>query len=152
VSRLLLCLSFLCLCACKTTRSKDDTVILVEPNDPPPGAQGSPSGSAAAPDRPSAFSETLPPIRGGARVLPAYRGPDPCKMALMGDSPVAKACSASGVRGAMALMQIFVKRAAAEGLKFECVTCHADEDDYMNLRPDADAEFRKLLFLARPED
>jgi hypothetical protein len=73
-------------------------------------------------------------------------------MALLGESPVAKVCSERGLRGALALMQTFVRRAKAEGFEFECTTCHADEDDYMNLRPEADAEFRKLLFLARPGD
>jgi nitrate/TMAO reductase-like tetraheme cytochrome c subunit len=73
-------------------------------------------------------------------------------MALMGDSPVAKACSESGVRGAMELMQTFVKRAKAEGITFVCTDCHVDEDDYSKLTAIADREFRKLLFLARPPD
>jgi hypothetical protein len=49
-------------------------------------------------------------------------------------------------------MQTFVRRAKAEGIAFTCTDCHADEDDYTILRPEADAEFRKLLFLARPDD
>jgi hypothetical protein len=73
-------------------------------------------------------------------------------MALTGDSPVAKACSVGGLRGAMELMQTFVARAKTEGIIFVCTDCHADEDDYSKLNPQADAEFRKLLFLARPPD
>ena len=72
-------------------------------------------------------------------------------MALTGESPVAKACSEGGVRKAIDLMQLFVKRARAQGILFECIDCHADEDDRSKLTPQAEANFRKLLFLARPE-
>jgi formate-dependent nitrite reductase cytochrome c552 subunit len=72
-------------------------------------------------------------------------------MALTGESPVARACSDGGLRGAMELMQTFVKRAKAEGMTFVCTDCHVEEDDYSRLAPNADAEFRKLLFLARPD-
>jgi hypothetical protein len=73
-------------------------------------------------------------------------------MALRGESPVAKACSQGGLKKANDLMNLFVKRAAAEGIKFLCLDCHPDEDDFSKLAPSADLEFRKLLFLARPED
>jgi hypothetical protein len=147
--------------ACKTPRQKDDTIVLVEPSAPEPvvEAPATASASLGAPEPEpepqrvtTPFSEPLPPVRGGARVLPPYRGPDPCKMALLGESPVARVCSKRGVRGAVELMQSFVRRAKAEGITFTCTDCHVDEDDYMNLRPEADAEFRKLLFLARPDD
>jgi hypothetical protein len=72
-------------------------------------------------------------------------------MALLGESPVAKACSDAGVRGALDLMQRFVRRAREQGILFECTDCHPVEDDYSKLAPQADLEFRKLLFLARPE-
>jgi hypothetical protein len=142
--------------ACKTARQKDDTVILVEPSAPEPVVVEAPAASASAPapepEKAALLTEALPPVRGGARVLPPYRGPDPCKMALLGESPVAKVCSKRGLRGAVELMQLFVRRAKAEGIVFACTDCHVDEDDYMNLRPEAETEFRKLLFLARPED
>jgi hypothetical protein len=146
------------LCACKTPRQKDDTVVLVEPSAPEPVVEAPSSAPtpesepAPEPQKPAVLAEALPPVRGGARVLPPYRGPEPCKMALLGESPVAKVCSKRGLRGAVELMQSFVRRAKAEGITFTCTDCHVDEDDYMNLRPEADAEFRKLLFLARPED
>jgi hypothetical protein len=98
------------------------------------------------------LAEELKPIRGGVQLLPPYIGPDPCKMALTGDSPVAKACSEGGERRAIDMMTLFVKRARAEGFNFKCGTCHVDEDDRSKLAPNADADFRKLLFLARPED
>jgi hypothetical protein len=140
------------LIACKTARQKDDTVVLVEPSAPEPVVEAPASGPAPEPEKATLLSESLPPVRGGARVLPPYKGPEPCKMALLGESPVAKVCSKRGVRGALELMQTFVRRAKAEGITFTCTDCHVDEDDYMNLRPEADAEFRKLLFLARPDD
>jgi hypothetical protein len=147
----------LCLCswsgACKTVRQKDDTVVVVNTNPTPGLSDELPAG---APSQPGAMSsiltETLSPVRGGERVLPPYRGAEPCQMALRGESPVAKVCSERGLRGALDLMQTFVKRAKAEGITFVCTDCHADEDDYMHLKPSADAEFRKLLFLARPAD
>jgi hypothetical protein len=139
--------------ACKTVQPKEEAVIVVDSMPPAPADEGGPTNQPApVPERaPSLLSETLPPVRGGANVLPAYVGNQPCRMALTGDSPVAKACSARGLRGALDLMQTFVKRAKGEGFTYACVDCHADEDDYTNLTPQADAEFRKLLFLARPE-
>lgn len=130
---------------CGTSRQKRDEVVVLVDTAPQPLTEVSVPVEAPP-------AEALPPVRGGERVLPAYRGAEPCRMALLGDSPVAKACSARGIRGALDLMQTFVKRAKAEGITFTCADCHADEDDYTNLRPRADAEFRKLLFLARPED
>jgi hypothetical protein len=156
--RLLFFITVLGLGACKTTRPEDPETILSESTPGP--AEAEPRGSEAVelpppppppPPRSALLSEPLHPVRGGAKVLPAYRGPDPCKMALTGESPVAKACSEGGVRQAIDLMQLFVKRARAQGLMFECFDCHADEDDRSKLTPQAEAEFRKLLFLARPE-
>ena len=76
---------------------------------------------------------------------------DPCQMALLGESPVAKACSDGGKKGAIMMMQTFVRRARENGIAFECVDCHPVEDDFSKLSSEADLEFRKLLFLARPE-
>ena len=43
--------------------------------------------------------------RGSTRVFPPYLGPNPCQMALLGESPVAQACSSGGKRGAIELIQ-----------------------------------------------
>lgn len=143
---------------CVTSRPKDDTPVVVDTN-PSPSLSPSTSEESPAPvaiiqlpPPPAIINEPLPPVRGGARVLPPYRGPEPCKMALNGQSPVAKACSAGGIRKAIELMQSFVRRARAEGFVFECADCHPDEDDHSKLAPQAEAEFRKLLFLARPDN
>jgi hypothetical protein len=140
---------------CMATQPKEEAIIAVDPNPPASSypAVVPPAGERQTPaEAPSVFNERLTPVRGGERVLPAYRGKDPCKMALRGESPVAKACSQGGLKKANDLMNSFVKRAAAEGFKFVCLDCHPDEDDFSKLAPNADLEFRKLLFLARPED
>ena len=157
-----LCLLAWGLIGCKTGGSEGPAPIFSEPGLQAPADE--PGNRAApvivplalppAPPPPPTplLAEQLKPVRGGARVLPPYLGPDPCKMALTGDSPVAKACSDGGERRAIDMMTLFVKRARAEGFNFKCGTCHVDEDDRSKLAPNADAEFRKLLFLARPED
>ena len=147
---------------CKTGGSEAPTPIFSEPSlsapaeesrpDPATAPAPAPAQLALPPPPPPVLAEELKPVRGGAKVLPPYVGPDPCRMALTGDSPVARACSEGGERKALDLMQLFVKRARAEGFNFKCATCHIDEDDKTRLAPNADADFRKLLFLARPED
>jgi hypothetical protein len=147
------CLLVVGLATCVTSRPKDDTPVVVDTN-PPPSSEPSaaPVEIIELPPPLPIINEPLPPVRGGARVLPPYRGPEPCKMALAGQSPVAKACSAGGIRKAIELMQSFVRRARAEGFVFECADCHPDEDDHSKLAPQAEQEFRKLLFLARPDN
>jgi hypothetical protein len=149
----LLVLSLLALGGCKTTLPKEEpeTVFAPAPSPAPAGTEVPAAPNVELTAQPNIALEPLQPVRGGARVLPPYLGPEPCEMALLGESPVAKACSTGGKRAAIELMQTFVSRAKAEGIEFDCVDCHADEDDYMHLKPQADTEFRKLLFLARPE-
>jgi hypothetical protein len=154
--RLLFLIALLGLAACKTARPEDPETILSDSNSAPSDGEARPPSQPVElpppPPQPALLAETLRPVRGGAKVLPAYRGQDPCRMALTGESPVAKACSEGGVRQAIDLMQLFVKRARALGMNYECFDCHADEDDRTKLTPRAETEFRKLLFLARPPD
>lgn len=124
---------------------------MVPTNEGAPAEAAEPAPAAAPPARNDLLSERLTPVRGGQRVLPPYKGPEPCQMALLGESPVAKACSEGGTKRAVEMMQTFVKRARAEGIMFDCNDCHPVEDEYFKLAPQADLEFRKLLFLARPE-
>ncbi len=149
---LLLVVAILGLGACKTPSPKEDDVIFINPTsqtsaDDPPLPRGHSTQAQS-----TILSEAVRPVRGGPKVLPAYHGEDPCKMALVGDSPVAKSCSEGGIRRATEMMQMFVKRARAEGIVFVCTDCHPDEDDFSKLAPGVDVEFRKLLFLARPAD
>ncbi len=166
----------LALAGCKTGGSEAPPPILSGSSLAAPGDETTPANSVSAPPifaaapppvplpaqapRPAILpppplpmlDESLKPVRGGERVLPRYRGPAPCRMALTGDSPVARACSEGGEQRALDLMSLFVKRARAEGFNFTCGDCHLDEDDRTRLSPTADADFRKLLFLARPAD
>ena len=145
--------SALWLLACATGRGASYTsAVYVEPGLEASARQASPARETGAPAGGSILSEPLQPVRGGERVLPPYLGPNPCKMALRGESPVAKACSDGGKGRAVDLMNVFVRRAREEGITFACVDCHVDEDDYTKLAPAADDDFRKLLFLARPAD
>ena len=48
-------------------------------------------------------------------------------------------------------MVCLINSSVEEGIKFDCADCHPVEDEYSKLAPEADLEFRKLLFLARPE-
>jgi hypothetical protein len=150
----LLFLSLFALGGCKTTLPKEEPDAVFAPSPSPTRVTTEVPAASSIEPRPQPSNillEPLQPVRGGVRVLPPYLGPDPCQMALAGESPVAQACSSRGKRGAIELMQAFVKRAMDEGFEFQCVDCHADEDDYTQLKPEADVEFRKLLFLARPD-
>jgi hypothetical protein len=156
VSRLFLLISVLVFGGCKTTLPKEEPETAVvqasSPAPAPAGAEGPAASRVEVGAQRDIPMEPLQPVRGGAWVLPPYLGPNPCQTALMGESPVARACSVGGKRAAIELMQTFVRRANTEGFKFDCVDCHADEDDdYTHLKPQADVEFRKFLFLARPE-
>jgi hypothetical protein len=153
VVRLLSCVAVLGLGACKTGRPAHPPTVVTDPNVSQSNDEPLRSSRVAElPPQTSILAEPLQPVRGGPRILPPYRGPDPCRMALQGESPVAKACSEGGLRQAIDLMQSFVKRARGEGIMFQCADCHIDEDDRTKLAPQADAEFRKLLFLAHPGD
>src|SRR5262245_13533895 len=144
--------SLLLVGACATTSPHEETATVGE-TAPTSVATTQAAKQADPSTQPtSILTERLEPVRGGARVLPPYKGPEPCKMALAGQSPVAKACSEGGQRRAVELMTLFVKRARAEGIVFECTDCHASEEDLSQLKPHAELEFRKLLFLARPPD
>jgi hypothetical protein len=153
VSQSLLFLSVLALGGCKATFPKEEpeTLVVQAMSPAPATTEVSVASSVDVAGQPDILMEPLQPVRGGARVFPPYLGPTPCQMALMGESPVAEACSSGGKRAAVELMQTLVKRANAVGFEFDCVDCHVDADDYVHLKPQADLEFRKLLFLARPE-
>ena len=148
---LLVVVAVLGLGACKTPGPKEDDVIFINPTSQT-SADDTPLPRSPTQAQPTILSEAVRPVRGGPMVLPAYHGEDPCKMALVGDSPVAKSCSEGGIRKATEMMRMFVKRARAEGIVFVCADCHPDEDDFSKLAPGVDVEFRKLLFLARPAD
>jgi hypothetical protein len=67
----------------------------------------------------------------------------PCKIAIKGDSPTAKACTTGGRAAATKLMKDMVKQAKAKGEKFTCDGCHKDLDNY-ELTKNANDDYKKL--------
>jgi hypothetical protein len=59
-------------------------------------------------------------------------------------SPVAHACARGGIKEAKKAMKQLVKRAKDRGLKFECDSCHRNEDNWQ-LTDDARANFTSML-------
>jgi hypothetical protein len=123
------------------------------PPAPPPPAEPAPAAAPAepAPAAAPAAEEKAPPP-GSAKPRPTtagYTGPDPCKLAVKGSSPVALACKDGGVKAAKAEMKDLVKRAKDNGVKFRCDDCHKDPQDNTKLAADAHDKFKKLLAAAK---
>jgi hypothetical protein len=92
--------------------------------------------------------------RGGRPVTPGrtgpyYTGPDPCKLAVDGDSPVDKACREGGIKAAKTAMKSLLKDARTNGVRFDCDDCHINEEDYAQLSQGTDEKFARLLAAAR---
>src|SRR5882724_8613614 len=89
----LVCLAAQAVLGCKTASPDAPPPIFSEPSltapleGPRPARAASPALGGHVlppppPPPPTALAEELKPIRGGAKVLPPYLGPDPCHMAL----------------------------------------------------------------------
>jgi hypothetical protein len=103
-----------------------------------------PAGNGSATAKPTTTESAQPnPTTAG------YTGPDACKLAVKGDSPVAQACRDGGAKAAKAKMKELVKRAKDNGQKFQCDDCHRDAQDITKLTPDAPDRFKKLLAAAK---
>src|SRR4051812_48073431 len=74
-----------------------------------------------------------------------YAGPDPCKVGGRGDNLVDKACNAGGVRAAKQAMRELVKKAKAQGVRFQCDDCHKDPEDMSMLNDGAKEKLKQLL-------
>jgi hypothetical protein len=70
-----------------------------------------------------------------------------CRLAVKGDSPVARACAEGGLLRAKQTMRALLKRAKTAGVRFECEDCHVGGDDkgYDRLTRDGRDKFAKLL-------
>jgi hypothetical protein len=79
------------------------------------------------------------------------QGTGQCKLAIKGDSPVARACAEGGLMRAKQTMRGLVKKAKSAGVKFECEDCHVDDNSFERLSPDAKGKFAKLLDATRPK-
>jgi hypothetical protein len=74
-----------------------------------------------------------------------YKGPDPCKLATDGDSPVDQACRQGGIKAAKQAMKDLLRDGRKAGVKHECDDCHTDDADYSKIAKDAKEKFGKLL-------
>jgi hypothetical protein len=104
-----------------------------------------PKSAATAKPAPS----SPPPAAAASGSSPSYNGPDPCKLAVDGDSPVDKACREGGIKSAKTAMKSLLKDARANGARFDCDDCHINEEDYAQLSQGTDEKFAKLLAAAR---
>jgi hypothetical protein len=128
------------------------------PAPPPPAPETAPAAPAPAPEAPAAApaeNASPAPKAPAARASAAKEspsgaaGPNDCKLAIKGDSPVAKACREGGVKQAKAVMKDLVKRAKDSGAKFRCDDCHKDPQDFTKLAADAKTRFKELLAAAK---
>jgi hypothetical protein len=124
-----------------------------EPVEPAPSVQPprrkAPPRAAAKP--PAAPEKTAVPEKAAApeKTAEAYAGPDPCQVAVRGNSPVARACQQGGIKAAKTTMKDLISRARSTGLKLGCDDCHASETDYSELSKDAREKFANLLAAAK---
>ena len=126
---------------------------------PPIASERAPSNGVPTPQAPASVSappaSTPPPPMAEpvptatASATGGYTGPDPCHLAIKGDSPVAKACSEGGIKSAKVVMKDLIKGARAAGTKYQCDDCHANDSDYTQLSKGAQDKFAKLLAVNR---
>jgi hypothetical protein len=75
---------------------------------------------------------------------------DKCTIATKGESEVAKACKAGGIKRAKATMKQMQKVGKEKGMKVECDDCHKDESaGNWTLNKDAEDKFKKLAALQK---
>jgi hypothetical protein len=86
-----------------------------------------------------------PPSPSGPPSSAATDGPEPCRRATRGDSPVARACREGGVASAKTTMKDLVRQGRSAGVKVACDDCHIDGADFARLSPDAPDKLRNLL-------
>jgi hypothetical protein len=120
---------------------------------PPPPAEAAPPAAPAPPApaaAPSAAETSAPASSAKPRAAAGgYAGPDACKLAVKGNTPVAQACRDGGAKAAKLEMKDLVKRAKDNGAKFRCDDCHKDPQDITRLAPDASERFKKLVAAAK---
>ena len=69
---------------------------------------------------------------------------DKCTIALKGDNAVVKACEKGGIKEAKKVMKGMVKTAKDKGKKWDCDSCHKNEEDW-KLSADGEKLFKELL-------
>ena len=71
-----------------------------------------------------------------------------CTISTKGDHPVAKACAKGGIKEAKKTMKAMVKQAKDAGKKWECDSCHKNEEDW-KLTADGEKLFKEMLALQK---
>jgi hypothetical protein len=71
-----------------------------------------------------------------------------CTIAKKGDNGVVKACEKGGIKEAKKTMKAMVKVAKDKGKKWECDSCHKNEEDW-KLTDDGEKLFKELLALQK---
>jgi hypothetical protein len=77
----------------------------------------------------------------------AIAADDKCTIALKGDNAVVKACEKGGIKEAKKVMKGMVKTAKEKGKKWDCDSCHKNEEDW-KLNGDGEKLFKELLTIA----
>ena len=72
----------------------------------------------------------------------------PCTIAKKGDNAVVKACEKGGIKEAKKTMKAMVKVAKDKGKKWECDSCHKNEEDW-KLTEDGEKLFKEMLALQK---
>jgi ABC-type sugar transport system substrate-binding protein len=67
-----------------------------------------------------------------------------CTIAVKGDNPVVKACEKGGIKDAKKEMKAMVKVAKDKGKKWDCDSCHKNEEDW-KLNDKGESLFKELL-------
>jgi hypothetical protein len=75
---------------------------------------------------------------------PSASAADKCTIAVKGENAVVKACEKGGIKEAKKTMKAMVKVAKDKGKKWECDTCHKNEEDW-KLTGDGEKTFKELL-------
>jgi hypothetical protein len=65
-----------------------------------------------------------------------------------GDGPVDKACTKGGIKEAKKVMKAMVKVSKDKGKKWECDSCHKNEEDW-KLTDDGEKLFKEMLALQK---
>ena len=71
-----------------------------------------------------------------------------CTIAKKGDNAVAKACKEGGIKEAKKVMKKMVKVAKDSGKKWDCDSCHKNEEDW-KLTGDGEKLFKEMLALQK---
>ena len=83
-----------------------------------------------------------------AFAAPAAIAADKCTIAVKGDNPVVKACEKGGIKDAKKEMKAMVKVAKDKGKKWDCDSCHKNEEDW-KLNDKGESLFKELLAIQK---